>query len=103
MEQDNITIKELLAVMESGQAFRMTYVQADRRRGTGGKMVDVKDAVLSQHAVPSGKKLTQAAIQKASKSPNHSEHFTRNIVLLNRDVVKVHILLITSFNGKRVL
>ena len=96
-------MRELLEWMDSGRHFSLTYVTADRKKGTGGDLVSIPRATKTGHRAKDGQKLTPAVIRQAAKNPNHSEHFTRNIVLPNREVRKVHIDLITHFNGKKVL
>ena len=105
---EGISIKEILEWMDSGRPFSLTYVTADSRRGTGGSLVSYRRVQKTGYAVKDKTRLTPA-VQKRydqqidGKNPNHFEHFTRNIILPNREVRTVHIDLITHFNEKKVL
>lgn len=98
-----ITIKEMLEFMDSARPFDITYVTADRRKGTGGQLVSVTRARKTGTMAKDGQKLTASVIKAASRLPNHSEHFTRNIVLKDRTVKKIHPDLVTRFNGRKVI
>jgi len=99
-----IDIQEILTYMETGQHFSIQYVAADRKRGKGGQLVYFPKAIKTQIEAKEGSKITSKVIRlNQSRSPNHSDHFTRNIVLPNREIRKVHIDLIIRFNGKKVL
>ncbi len=110
VSMDNeITIKQLLGEMEAGRPFSLSFVTANKQKGTGGRIMSVTGALLSGYNLPSGTKLTGSVMNKAtahgraSKRPNHSNHFTRNILLPDLTLVTVHIDLITRFNGKKIL
>lgn len=94
--------------MDSDEPFSMTFVTADRRRGTGGEIISVKNWVKASTPVegvvnPSKKKRILSQLILA-KNPNHYENKTRNIRNLRKlnEIRKVHIRLIISFNGKKV-
>lgn len=104
--EDTITIKEMLRFMESGRAFSLTVVTADTKKGTGGELLFFPSATCTQYSVSDGTRLTASVMKKAAtdgKRPNHNAHFTRNILLPDMRVRKVHVDLITRFNGKKVL
>lgn len=102
MEQGSISIQELLEHMESGLPFSLTYVKADRKRGTGGGIEHISRAHKVGSGLKDGQRVTASTQRKAEKNPHHNQHFTRNIVLPSREVRTVHIDLITRFNGRRV-
>ncbi len=95
--------------MGKGCPFSLTYVTANTKNGTGGKLVFVASAILSGYNVADGARVTASVMSKAnltgkaSKRPNHSQHFTRNILLKDSTLRKVHIDLVTEYNGKTVL
>lgn len=94
--------------MDSGEPFSMTFVAADRRRGTGGDIVSVKNWVkvskTPDGVVPASKKKRILSQIILAKNPNHYENKTRNIRNLRKlkQIRKVHIRLIVLFNGKKV-
>lgn len=109
MTDESITIKQMLEDMGKGRPFSLTYVTADTTKGTGGKLVKIASAILSGYNLADGTRVTASVMNKAgltgksSKKPNHSAHFTRNILLKDSTLRKVHIDLVTEYNGKKVL
>lgn len=107
MEQ-TILRSEVLKLMDGPEQFQMIFVTADRRRGTGGQLIEVKDwAKMSADApreMQAGKYRRKA--MDISRQPNHWAHKTINIWNPNNKRVhphKVHIRLIQFFNYKRVV
>jgi hypothetical protein len=87
--------------------FSLTFITADRIRNTGGDIIFIPEA---QKCV--GKKNGQVLFptpvnvnspNSITKDPHHRENETRNIYLPNGQVRKVHVRLITKFNGKTVI
>jgi hypothetical protein len=86
--------------------FHVKFVTADRIRRTGGEIIEI----------PSGRKCVGNrngktvfdSRQKAdenpsiSRQPNHWVNSTRNIILPNGGIRKVHIRLIIEFNNQKV-
>jgi len=107
MEQ-TILRSEAKKIIESGVLFDLAFVAADRRRGTGGEYIDVKNwqkmmsapAEENQPGKPESQKL------QALKDPNHWLHKTFNIHNpTNRSVhpIKVHYRLMHRINGKTII
>ena len=101
-----IQLTEVIDHLDSGMPFSMTYVKADRKTGIGGEIRRVQNWVKCElDSVPETilrrNKLVQFA---AEKNPHHSEHKTRNIMdPATRTIKKIHLRLITEFQGKRVI
>lgn len=116
---DQITVKDMLAQMETGKVFSLTFVTYDRRRKRGGSIEDIAEAVLLQHdptatneifanrpATPHEKKVQQLA--ELRRAPDHHKWYTRNIRLLvnghpTGEIRKIHPPLVTRFNQKTVV
>lgn len=101
---DFIQLGEVIHRMDSGERFSIRIVQADVKRGRGGKLVDYVNCFKEG----TGKKSTPApaiaSTPGSAKFPNHFDNSTRNIRIMGtRDIRKVHLRLITRFNGKRVI
>jgi hypothetical protein len=104
---DYILRSEVLKVADSGEHFNAVFVTADRRRGTGGDLIEVKDwqKILADHPgqrVPGRRRAAIGSI----KAPNHWENKTINIHNPNNKLqhpISMHIRLIQFFNGKRVV
>lgn len=84
--------------------FDIKFVTHDEKRGTGGDIVEIQGArkcvgkekgkVIFDLREPSG--------EKSHRDPHHFVNSTRNLLLENGQVRKVHIRLILWFNGKKV-
>lgn len=107
MVQETILLKEVLDAMDAGQPFSIAFVTADRRRNTGGEWIEVEKAYKSGYVDPADRKKMQQLQPESdiiSRSPNHYENSTRNIVIVaNSEVRKLHVRLIRKFNGKTVI
>ena len=104
-----ITLSEVLTILQSGVVFALTYCTADRKRGKGGKLVAVDQATICQLSAMPSNILRRNGISATTLGDNrrwadHHTHKTRNIYLpRTQEIKKLHIKLITEFNGKRVL
>lgn len=102
-----ILLTDMISAMGKGNPFDIEYVTADTRRGTGGKLVSHRHVVLSNKMGRSNTGIGLAEPRK-SKNPNHSAHSTFNIYVPSEQnarerVKKVHLRLVTRFNGMEVL
>jgi hypothetical protein len=93
--------------MDSGDPFKISFVTYDKRRKTGGKWIQVDEAIESGQR-NTGKAAASASAQDpisdGSKNPNHRLHGTRNIIILpSKKLRKVNIRLIKEFNGAPVI
>lgn len=113
LDKEIIQYKDMVAHFRSGRPFDMTFVEADRRRGTGGDLTTVKGWVIHNSK---GRDNQEQALAKAKNrksriamalydcNPNHLFHKTSNITnLKNRAILKVHLKLIIEYNGKTVV
>lgn len=104
MNEDTITLAEVLYRIGRGERFSINFVKADRRKGTGGEIVRMENCI-SNHARKRGKKRGDGMeLVDLDRDPNHYQNSTRNIYSLkDKKIFKVHIRLITRFNGAFVL
>lgn len=110
---ETIQLKEVLATMDLVNEekkpipFAITFYTADEERDTGGEKIEVKQQIATKvrkFALPDAEHVNKLGEPAKSKSPMHSFHSTRNINIPGYDhPVKLHIRLITHFNGKRVI
>lgn len=116
-----ITIKDMLAWMDSGKPFSCEVVTYDRKRGKRtphSQRREYPPAVLVQADPDSerdGRKLTEVeqmrkllAQPHAGRNPNHYNWYTRNIRLLvnghpTGQIKKIHPPLVITFNNKTVV
>ena len=108
MEKGIITLENVLKAMERRNdrgepvAFSITFVQADRHRRTGGKVVTYHFARLAKNA----KQATAAqktGTPGAKRLQKHWQNATRNLLLQNGEIRKIHIRLIVKFNDQPVI
>lgn len=100
--------------------FSLKVVTCDRKRGTGGEVIEIRNAVKYCFVkyLEDKKRLTRLSESKkqdrAHKAPNHARHMTTNIMTVVQDelsglwypsgvVQKIHYRLIIEFNGKEVI
>jgi hypothetical protein len=107
MESVFYHIREMMEYIRSGDAFSLTWVTADRKRNTGGEIRHLINAVRAD--VSDGGKERKKGdalelIPALKKKPNHFDNDTINIRKRGTErIVKVHVNLITVFNGKPVI
>ncbi|MCX6305527.1 MAG: hypothetical protein NT040_11215 [Bacteroidetes bacterium] len=87
--------------------FQIRFVTADRANKTGGQIIEVKDARKCAVGNRKGKpvfdtRIKKEATPKISRNPGHWSNSTRNILLANGGVRKVHIRLIIELNNQKV-
>jgi hypothetical protein len=105
MEVPTVLRSDVLSAAESGESLDLIFVTADRRRGTGGEIIEVKNWRKVDFDKPktNGKSHTKTITRK---NPNHWENKTINIFNPNNRLqhpISVHFRLIQFFNGKRVV
>lgn len=118
-----ILLSEALKKLHSGAVCSLTYITADRKRGTGGQIVHQAACCIynNNHHSPhhtlvppvpashpnnhTGQKMkTLAAAVLQTKNPHHHANKTRNIYIpKTKEIKTIHIKLITQFNGCKVL
>jgi hypothetical protein len=116
-----ITERDMLEVMETGKAFSLKCVSYDRKRNTGGKVKQYKEAILVQATkeakANARRNLTPKELRALDerntprtkpKNPHHQRFYTRNIRILQDGHPtqlqrKIHPPLVIEFNGKRVV
>jgi len=107
-----IRLSEALAQMdqvdETGKPrkFQMRFVTANRKEGTGGEIIEIKDGhkIVGKRdgEVVIDKRKVYSDVPKLSRDPHHWINSTRNIILPNGQIRKVHIRLIIEFNNQKV-
>ena len=98
---------QVMKAIDSEEPFDLVFITADKRRGTGGKIKEVKNwaklSAAGEDRLPGQYKVT-AAIK--SRNPGHFQHRTINIYNPNNPAehpLKVHWRLMVFFNGKRII
>lgn len=87
--------------------FQIRFVTANRDHGTGGEIIEIKDGRKCSGKTKSGEPIFQktktvSVKDSVTRNPNHWVNSTRNILLPNGQIRKVHIRLIIEFNHQKV-
>lgn len=104
MQFDVITTRDMLAEMRKTDRngnpipFDVTFVTCDRQRNTGGKVKSLTGAYMNRTELDRTERE-----RKKTGVQYHYRNATRNLKTANGDLTKVHIYLITRFNGMIVL
>ena len=91
--------------MDSGEPFSLMAITCDQHKKSGGEEVFFPEARKHNAVSPLERKQIAKAQPKTPliTDPRHFENSTRNLVLPNGQIRKVHIRLIRQFNGQTVL
>jgi hypothetical protein len=106
---EGIRLVEALEQMETAQEpFTLRFVKVDRRRKTGGQIVEWQNCRLSGPRRGSSRHLAEQAARSAGpdggRQHYHYRNGTRNIVVGNgTQRRKIHIWLLLSLNGKKIV
>lgn len=102
-----LTLKEAIRELESGQWCSLRFITADVNKGSGGKVLELAKCriarVRTNTTTASSPVPFADGAMGVSKNPNHGYHFTRNVELPNKQLRKVHPILITHFNGEALV
>lgn len=100
-----VHIREVMEHVRSGKPFSISWVTADRRRRTGGKIKHLINAVITEPKASRSK--STETIKSEGKiwesNPNHYANDTINVRKMGTEnITKIHPMLITVFNGRPV-
>jgi hypothetical protein len=104
----SMSIVDCLQLLHAGSPVSIRVITADAHRKKGGKVIEYASVVIYRknpinHTATSTNEVTNSVADSTGRSPNHNKHFTRNLLLPNNTIVKVHPILITHINNIEVL
>ena len=101
-----LEIMEMLDGEGNPLRFQIRFITANRSNKTGGEIIEVIDARkcigTRKGEIVFDKREKHAENSQITRNPNHFANSTRNIILANGAIRKVHIRLITVFNNQKV-
>lgn len=117
MIPETIRLRECLDHLESGQTFSFSAFTLNEQKGTGGQLLEYREAQWLKQSPPApnggvtgevNKPLALPVESMVSKNPNHSFHSTRNVRILadghpTNLIIKIHIDLMVVFNDRKVI
>lgn len=103
--------------MESGQTFSFSAYTLNEQKGTGGQLLEYREAQWLKQSTPApnggvagevNKTLALPITQMVRKNPQHRLHSTRNVRILadghpTNLIIKIHIDLMVVFNDRKVI
>jgi hypothetical protein len=101
----NATIlrSDVLKQLDNGEPFTMEFVTADRKRGTGGELVEVKSWCKKTNGINEARPKQKTAGQLLGYRGTIKVVNVHNPFNKIAHPIGVHVLLIQTFNGKRVI
>jgi hypothetical protein len=95
---------EAIRIIDSGVPFSVKVVKCDRKRKTGGEFEYYPKVEKLKGSNTVEKSESHTASPNGKRHPKHSDNATRNLTdLSNGRTVKIHIDLMTLFNGEEVV
>jgi hypothetical protein len=98
-----IELKEAIDTIESGDWFSIRFITADVLKGSGGKVIELAKARVARNRRKTQNSKPKTQNLRVSRNPNHNLHFTRNLELPNKRIVKCHPIIITHLNNQSLL
>lgn len=95
-----MSLSDALDTLEDGQWHEVAYVSANRSKNTGGRIVRIDECKIDRKK----QEWTQDKESDfATKAHNHSANATRNLLLSNGEIRKMHIYLLFMVDQNKVL
>jgi len=103
-----MNLKRAVEIIDGGARLKsIRFITADVLKGKGGEVIELLNCRLSHSSSPSPSERDGVRLKDASSTitrrPNHHLHFTRNLLLPNNQIRKVHPLLVTHLNQEEVI
>jgi hypothetical protein len=91
--QKDITLKEALAIIHSNDMLNLQFVKFDKKRGTGGEIVEFIEC---------------KKVISTTTLPKHQKNFTFDVQLYVNSVATekiqpIHVILILKINGRKLI
>lgn len=99
---EKISRQQMRKILEGTEPFDLKVVTCDRKRKTGGKILELKNCTKTGNK-GKNKAKKKTVSKNLISNPNHGQHFTRNIFVNGQNLRKVNSLLIIEINGKEVI
>lgn len=100
-----IPLSNVLIAMDEKELIQsISFVTANKKRGTGGELVTLKNVVQTGYKKTGKGSGKRKPMQPLDRNPEHWKNQTRNLLIAGSNQTrKCHIRLITEFNGARVI
>lgn len=101
-----MNLKEALLILKSGEWCSLRVLTADVAKKKGGNYISIEKARICTRLFAEVPKKSAAAkdiVRTSKKNPNHNTNFTLNLEMPNKQIRKIHPVLITHLNNVPVL
>lgn len=99
-----IDLKQALEILKSGKWIsNLKCFTADVNKKTGGKILILKQCRIAREKTLVRRNAPITSDSGKRKSANHNENFTLNVELKNKQLRKIHPLLIFELNNLQVI
>ncbi len=99
---ESYSIKQALEILENGHFHEVAYVSANRNKNEGGKVVRINECRINPNSEHNKTNTYVNAFPTVAferkQHTNHKEYATRNLMLANGEIRKMHIHLLFSIN-----
>lgn len=99
-----MNLKRAVEIIDGGAWITgLRYITADVNKGKGGQVIEFRKCRLVKKQINSKSASGSSEGVRGVRNPNHHLHFTRNMMLPNNQIRKVHPILITHLNQEEVI
>lgn len=107
MQQELILRSEAMKIVNAGRPFSLAFVTADRRRGTGGYWLQVKDYMKLRDDLPADAR-PRGYVKKHERKRESNNFSNKTFRIFNpankaAHPITVHFRLIQNINGKQII
>lgn len=101
---EKLDLRQALKIIRSGQVIASIKVlTADLVKKTGGQLIEYTNCRIARRQTMEASGAAVSGITGETKSANHNLHFTLNLELHNKQIRKIHPILIYELNGQKLL
>lgn len=101
---EKVDLKEVMRILRSGEWIDSLWAfTADIAQGTGGQIIEYKNCRIARRKGLLESNIPIEGTSDTIRSANHNANFTINIELKNKQIRKLHPILIFEINKQPVI
>ena len=97
------TLKEIIDTIKTGAWCSIRFIKADLDKGKGGEIVEIPKCRIARLRSDEPAAAVERKSSSDFKPANHNQNFTINIQLPNKQIRKIHPVLITHLNDLQAI
>lgn len=99
-----IELKEVMQIIKSGEWIKkLTCITANLSTNTGGQVLVLKNCRIARKETMAAAGMDIVGASDITRDARHNFHFTVNLEMKNKQIRKIHPILITEINNQPVL